>query len=150
MTSASDHVLARAIRFATKKHGEAVDKGGQPFVGHPLRVMARVSVELGPQGSPDAALAAAVLHDVLEDTGTDPLEMEAEVGAYVTGIVRVLTRDDEESYFDYIRRVAAARPVARVIKLADLADNLNPARRVPGLRLPERYERAVRILKGDE
>lgn len=160
--------LAKAIRIATIKHGQSVDKGGQPFIGHPLRVMASMAAQYA--DAPEWVLAAAVMHDVLEDTGTDYRELIHEAGDYrAVYLTMILTRDDEqEGYFDYVARVkqgmikepegdlllppegdpSQMATWAVRIKLCDLADNLNPQRRVPGMKLPERYERAVAMLKG--
>jgi (p)ppGpp synthase/HD superfamily hydrolase len=153
--------LAKAIRIAALKHGQAMDKGGQPFLGHPLRVAAAVAAQYD---APEWVLAAAALHDVLEDTGTDPMELAAEgISPEAIRLVMILTRrDEEEGYFAYIRRVGVGRTFeetrfsmepsdmaiwATRIKLCDLADNLNPQRRVPGLQLPDRYEQAVVMLR---
>lgn len=166
--------LANAIRLATLKHGQSTDKGGQPFIGHPLRVMAMVAV--AHPDAPEYVLEAAVCHDVLEDTGTDYREMiTSGIDRRAIYLVRILSRNDEvETYWDYIGRVkigAIREPEGDIlllpkdpadpafhdlydladwavaIKLCDLADNMNPQRRVEGLKLVDRYERAAAMLK---
>ena len=140
--------LRNAIRLAVIKHGQSVDKSSQPFIGHPLRVMASVLIE-DPE-VPEYVLEAAVLHDVLEDTGTDYRELlAAGISVEAVALVKSLTRADDEGYFQYVERVRSDGEYSRLIKLCDLADNLNPRRRIPGMKLPDRYERAVRILKGE-
>ena len=52
--------LERAIEIARKAHEGQSDKGGAPYITHPLRVMERAG--------PEEAKMAAVLHDVVEDT----------------------------------------------------------------------------------
>ena len=62
--------LERAIEIAAKNHAGQLDKGGQPYVLHPLRLMLAV------QGSHERM--AAVLHDVVEDTSVTLEDLAAE------------------------------------------------------------------------
>lgn len=112
--------LERAIVIAAEAHAGQTDKAGEPYVLHPLRVMQRVERE--------AARIAAVLHDVVEDTPwtLDGLAAEG-FREEVVSAVDALTRREGEIYLDFCRR-AAEDPVARLVKLADLEDNLDPAR----------------------
>jgi (p)ppGpp synthase/HD superfamily hydrolase len=109
--------LAHAIRLAAEAHEGQLDKAGQPYVLHVLRVMFACQ-------SPDAQIAAA-LHDVVEDTDwtLDDLRREG-FSAQVVEIVDALTRRDGEDYFDFARR-AAATPLSREVKRADLLDNMD-------------------------
>ena len=66
--------LERAIEIAAKAHTGQVDKAGQPYILHPLRVMLRVN-------SADERIAA-VLHDAVEDTDVT-LELLAEEGSHM-------------------------------------------------------------------
>ncbi len=111
--------LDYAIELAARHHSGQVDKGGAPYILHPLRVMMRV------QG--DEARIAAVLHDVVEDCGVSPLIIRAAFGDVVGDAVDALTRGEGESYGDFIER-CARNPLAREVKLADLADNLDTSR----------------------
>jgi (p)ppGpp synthase/HD superfamily hydrolase len=97
------------------------------------------------------AQAAAVLHDVLEDTPITANELRAaELPVEVVEAVIALTRRPEEPYEQYIERVAC-NDIAREVKLADLSDNLANNRRLAkdpeALARIERYERATRRLK---
>ncbi len=114
--------LEDAIALAALAHRGQVDKAGQPYILHPLRVM--LSVE-GTE-----ARIAAVLHDVVEDTDWT-LEKLCAAGYSepVQHALWHLTKRDGEAYPDFIAR-AARDPVARVVKLADLADNMD-LRRLP-------------------
>ena len=109
--------LAKAIRIAAEAHEGQRDKAGQPYVLHVLRVM------FGCQ-SPEAQVAAA-LHDVVEDTDwtLDDLRHEG-FSERVVAIVDALTRREGEEYFDFARR-AAATPLGREVKRADLLDNMD-------------------------
>ena len=109
--------LAKAIRIAAEAHEGQLDKAGQPYVLHVLRVM------FGCQ-SPEAQVAAA-LHDVVEDTDWTLDDLRGEgFSETVVEIVDALTRREGEDYFDFARR-AAATPLGREVKRADLLDNMD-------------------------
>lgn len=138
--------LERAIRIAAEAHEGQTDKGGTPYILHPLRVMMRLEDEQG--------RITAVLHDLIEDTGwtLEDLRREGFEESIVAAVDR-LTRRDGESYLDFCRR-AAEDELARRVKLADIADNLDPVR-VAALpeesrSLSHRYRRARAILQGEE
>lgn len=134
--------LERAIAIAAEAHGGATDKVGAPYILHPLRVMLRVQGE--------EARIVAVLHDLVEDTAWTLEDLRAEgFSEAVIAAVDGLTRRPGEVYLDFCRR-AAANEVARIVKLADLEDNLAPDR-VAALpeenrSLAERYRKAHAIL----
>ncbi len=115
--------LYTAIRVAQMCHRDQFDKGGEPYLWHVLRV----GIKLLP--AIDAAVAG-VLHDVLEDC---PLVTEAEVlyGAggdrELLAVLRLLKKEKGEDYGRYIRR-CSTHPVARLVKIADLEDNLKERR----------------------
>jgi (p)ppGpp synthase/HD superfamily hydrolase len=107
--------LERAIEIAARAHAAQVDKAGQPYVLHPLRMTLAVQ-------TPDARIAA-VLHDVVEDTDVTLEQLRAEgFSGVVLEAVEALTKREGEDYEAFIRRVAP-NPVAREVKLADLRDN---------------------------
>lgn len=138
--------LERAIVIAAEAHAGQVDKAGAPYILHPLRVMLAVEgVE---------AKVAAVLHDVVEDTPWTLEELRAEgFGTDVVEAVDGLTRRSGEVYLDFCRR-AAGNEIARRVKLADLADNLDPDRlgALPEAHrsLADRYRKARQILLAAE
>jgi GTP pyrophosphokinase len=141
-------LILRAAELAGRAHGTQTRKASRiPYVNHPLRV-ARAAREAG---LPVEAIAAALLHDVLEDTATTEAELAREMPARVVEIVRKLTKSwpddaDAESkelgkpaYYAAIRNDAEAAAV----KLLDRADNLDDMREgLPRLRdWAERYLR---------
>ena len=137
--------LERAIGIAAEAHAGQTDKGGAPYILHPLRVM------MGVEG--ERARIAAVLHDVVEDTAWtfDDLRREGFDEAVVAALDG-LTRREGETYLDFCRR-AAGNELARQVKLADIDDNLDPAR-VAALpeenrSLADRYRKARAILLGE-
>jgi (p)ppGpp synthase/HD superfamily hydrolase len=112
--------LERAIAIAAQAHAGQKDKGGQPYIVHPLRVMLRVSG--------DAERIAAVLHDIVEDTDVTLAQLAAEgFPAEVVEAVDALTKRHGETRLEAAHR-AAAHPVARAVKLADNAENLDISR----------------------
>jgi (p)ppGpp synthase/HD superfamily hydrolase len=116
--------LEDAIALACRAHQGQLDKNGQPYILHVLRVM------LG-QNDPVARMVAA-LHDVVEDSPTTFDDLRATgYSAEIVAAVDALTRRPEESYDEMISRVAA-NPLARRVKLADLEDNMSQSRRLPG------------------
>jgi (p)ppGpp synthase/HD superfamily hydrolase len=127
--------LEDAIALAVEAHRGARDKGGQPYILHPLRLMLRVHT--------DAERMAAVLHDVVEDCEAWTLaRLRAE--GYPEEVVTALdhlTKREGESYEAFVAR-AALHPVARRVKLADLEDNMDVRRLASvGEREAERLER---------
>ena len=112
--------LGLAERIARQRHVGQTDKGGHPYIGHPRRVAALVSTPL--------ERTVAWLHDTMEDTGYTATMMRADgFDEQVIETVMLLTHRPHEPYTDYIRRLAD-NPVARRVKLADLADNMDLTR----------------------
>lgn len=109
-----------AIEIAVAAHRGQVDKAGQPYILHPLRLMAQLRDE--------PAQIAAVLHDVVEDSEwtLDDLRARGFPTEVVTAI-DCLTRREGELYEAFIER-AAVHPLARRVKLADIDDNLDVRR----------------------
>lgn len=112
--------LENAITLAATAHAGQVDKAGQPYILHPLRVMLQVS-------EPHERMAAA-LHDVVEDTEVS-LEALREQGfpLEVVEAVGTLTKRDGETRLQAAKR-AGANPIARMVKIADVSDNLDTRR----------------------
>lgn len=138
--------LEDAISIAAEAHRGQRDKAGAPYLLHPLRLMLRMDSE--------AAMMAAVLHDVVEDSGWT-LEGLRERGfpEEVVEAVACLTHRDGESYEEFVERLKS-NPLARRVKIADLEDNLNVQRigrlGPKDLERLEKYHRAWRVLTGVE
>jgi (p)ppGpp synthase/HD superfamily hydrolase len=140
------NLLERAILLAAQAHQGQVDKNGTPYILHPLRVMFRLTEET------DRVIA--VLHDVVEDTDWTLDRLRAEgFPEEVVEAVDCLTRREGESYDDFVAR-AAANPIARRVKQADLEDNMDPKRldrwSAKDAERFERYHRAWRFITGGE
>lgn len=134
--------LERAIEIAARTHAGQTDKGGAPYILHPLRVMLRVA--------PGAQQIVAVLHDVVEDSEVtfEDLEREGFSAEVISGL-RAVTKVEGESYEDFVAR-AALDPVGKAVKLADLMENSDLSRIAEpsqkDLERVEKYGRAIRYL----
>ena len=137
-------LINKAIETAAKAHDGQVDKAGQPYIYHPLRVM------LYAQGD-ERVKCTAVLHDVMEDsdmTETDLIKIG--FGEDIITALKLLTRRERQDYFDYVRALKK-NSIAKAVKLADLKDNMDMSRiREPTerdfLRL-EKYKKAKALLE---
>lgn len=136
--------LEQAIQLATQLHAGQVDKAGEDYIKHPLRVMAAVKDE--------TEKIVAVLHDTLEDTEITFTELEATFGTVVADAVQALSKQRGEDYFAFIDRVKQ-NPIAVKVKIADLQDNSNlsrlPAISGQDLQRVEKYQQALNMLKAD-
>lgn len=135
----------RAMRIAYEAHAGQVDKCGTPYVFHPYH--------LAEQMGDEASTCAALLHDVVEDTEVMLEDLAAEFPHEVVEALRLLTHNPAVSYLEYISKVAE-NPVARAVKLADLAHNMDETRYAGGsqpdpadlARRREKYASAIRVL----
>lgn len=117
----------KAMDIAVRAHGSQARKySGQPYIVHPAEVAALVrSVH-----HTEDMLAAAWLHDTLEDTDLDPRVIREELGESVLDLVLMLTdvsvkSDGNRKVRKEIDRVhtSKASPSAKTVKLADLISN---------------------------
>lgn len=135
--------LERAIAIAATAHAGQVDKGGAPYILHPLKVMLRMS-------SLEERIVA-VLHDVVEDCGISLEDLRNEgFSEAVLSAIESVTKVPGESYEDFIER-AAQNPIGRVVKLADLEENSDLSRIASpsweDLERIEKYRRAIGRLR---
>lgn len=109
--------LEDAIALALEAHRGQIDRLGQPYILHVLRVLGRVES--------DTLRFVAVLHDVVEKTGVT-LEALRQYGydEAIVGAVDALTRRDGERYADHVQRIRQ-NPLAVPVKRADLQDHLD-------------------------
>ncbi len=107
--------LERAIEIAARAHLGQADKGGEPYIMHPIRVMLRMATL--------EERIVAVLHDVVEDSDWTLETLEAEGFSHsVIQALEALTKRPGETRISAAHR-AAANTVARAVKLADNAEN---------------------------
>jgi guanosine-3',5'-bis(diphosphate) 3'-pyrophosphohydrolase len=138
--------LERAIEIAARAHTSQADKAGQPYIIHPLRVMLRVTTK--------EEMIAAVLHDVVEDTPVSLEDLRREgFSEQVLAAVEALTKREGETRLEAAKR-AATDPIARAVKLADNAENMDLSR-IPNptekdLSRVEEYRAVRKLLVAEE
>lgn len=112
--------LTRAIIIATQAHEGQIDKGGNPYILHPLR--------LATKAPDDESRIVAVLHDVVEDSDISLRNLFEEGFSWdVVNAIDCLTHRKGESYDDYILRIKT-NSLATTVKLLDLDDNRDLSR----------------------
>ncbi len=137
--------LERAIEIATEAHRGQLDKTGNDYIGHPLRVMAA--------GKTTEEKIVGALHDVIEDSDWNFEQLSVEgFSTEVMDALRCLTHNPREPYDCYIARVKG-NPLATAVKLNDLSDNMD-IRRLPYLsdkdvKRLKKYLRAYKQLTGE-
>jgi len=111
--------LSQAICIATTAHTGQFDKGGNPYILHPLRIMLKMDS--------NEERIVAVLHDVIEDTNVLISELRKVFFDEIANAILALTRNHNESYIDFIRR-CKQNDLARKVKIADIEDNMDLSR----------------------
>ena len=130
-------MLERAIGIAVEAHKGQLDKGGNPYILHPLRVMMSVDLEL--------EKIVAVLHDVVEDSNWtfEALLAEGFSIEVIEALKSVTKKSDNEDYDSFIQR-AIRNPIGRKVKIADLRDTLDVTR------IPELGEKDLQRINKDK
>jgi (p)ppGpp synthase/HD superfamily hydrolase len=118
-------VTEKSARIAAIAHKEQIRKSGDsPYIVHPFMV----ALKLVKYNFPETVIAAALLHDVLEDTDYPEDKLREEVGNEVVDIVKSVTNDEslpwEEKKIKYVESVRAGSPEAKVVAVADKIHNL--------------------------
>lgn len=120
MTQNKIAYLERAISIACDAHKGQVDKSGEPYILHPLRVMQKFTDY--------DEMITAILHDVIEDSSMSIEDLKSfGFNESVTNALNLLTKSNEDSYSEYIERISS-NTLATRIKIADLKDNLDITR----------------------
>lgn len=113
-------LLEKAISIALTAHSGKTDKGGNPYILHPLRVMFAMETT--------EEKIVAMLHDVIEDSNTTILKLKKDkFSKKILSAVSLLTKRENQSYQDYILAIKK-NPIATKVKLIDLKDNMNTKR----------------------
>ncbi|WGO98874.1 GTP pyrophosphokinase [Saccharophagus degradans] len=134
--------LEQAIAVATKAHTGQVDKAGQPYILHPLRLMFKFEAEI--------EMIVAVMHDVIEDSAFTQDDLKKlGFSDEVVEAIDCLSKRQGETYDSFILRVSENN-LARKIKIEDIKDNLNLSRLKTisdkDLRRAAKYHRALALL----
>lgn len=136
----------KAMKLAYAAHHGQTDKSGVPYIFHPYHVAEQMADEF--------TTCAALLHDVVEDAGLTFKELEDQFPKEVLDALRLLTHEKGADYFEYVRAIKDD-PIAKAVKLADIAHNSDETR-LAGckdvteeqiIRWREKYAKAKRILE---
>ena len=131
--------------------GNRDDGKTDPQIEHLFRVFNRLlqpcdhypsSLRLVRQNAAPIMLDVALAHDILEDTEITEEELSKVLNEYAVEAVKALTRTKDKSYNEYIKEQVLSNPLASLVKLADLEDNIEHA--IPSLQ--NRYNKAKKIL----
>ena len=110
----------KAMKLCFEAHKDHLDKSGVPYVFHPFHVAEQMTDE--------ATTIVALLHDVVEDTDYTLEDIAAEgFGKDILEAVALMTHEDDIPYLDYVAKLKE-NPIARAVKLADLAHNSDLSR----------------------
>ena len=109
----------KAMKLAYQAHLGQVDHNDVPYVFHPYHVAEQMTDEI--------SCTVALLHDVVEDTEVTLEDLRKEFPPEVVEAVALLTHDKTVDYFKYVKEIKK-NPIARNVKLADLAHNSDESR----------------------
>lgn len=142
-------ILNTAIITAVKYHNGQLDKVGEPYILHPIRVMLSCT-------SIDYKVVA-ILHDVIEDTELNIDQLQNKLIAFpkkqvnrIIEAICAITKIKNESYNLYLNRVKD-NPIATYVKIVDIKDNMSPVRTFQleyntQIRLAKKYQYALTFL----
>ncbi len=113
-------LIEKSLSIALQAHSQQIDKAGNPYILHPLRIMEKMDTE--------EEMCVAILHDTIEDSPlTAESLLDAGIPSNIVEAVQVLTKTDGEDYQQFIQRVLK-NELAVKVKKADIQDNLNVLR----------------------
>lgn len=139
-----DKLVEKAVEVATKAHKGQFRDDGRPYITHPIAVANICAAKYARGEDTYFCMIIGLLHDVVEDTSLTLDDLSKEGFPYiVVNAIEYLTRQKNESYTDFIKRVAKNKQ-ATLVKLADLEHNLSDQK--PGAR-KDKYELATELLK---
>lgn len=132
----------KALRLCFDAHKEQTDKTGMPYVFHPFHLAEQMTDEI--------STVCALLHDVVEDTDYTLEDLtKMDYPSEVIDVLRLLTHDSEVPYFDYVKTISA-NPIAKQVKMADLAHNSDVTRLDEiddrAIARTEKYKKAIALL----
>src|SRR5216683_354780 len=147
---ADRELLARAFEYAARAHEGQRRRSGQEFIHHPwgaAKILAGLRMD-------EATLAAALLHDTVEDTGTEIADVRAEFGDEiaklvegVTKLTRVQFQSREHAEAENYRKLIVAMAEDVRVILIKLADRLHNLRTIEYLGKQKQVQKAKEALE---
>jgi (p)ppGpp synthase/HD superfamily hydrolase len=136
-------MLQKALIMAIKAHEGQLDKGGLPYINHP--------VYLALQFNNPVEQSVALLHDVLEDSNLYTYDdIKNNISSEVADAVLCLTKKKHEEYFKYLDRVKT-NVIATNVKIKDLSHNMDLSRlssiSEKDYKRIDKYKKALAILQ---
>ena len=133
----------KALRLCFDAHKNQEDKSGMPYVFHPFH--------LAEQMPDEECTIVALLHDVIEDTDFNTVDLEAlGFSESVLEALKLMTHDSQVPYLEYVAALKHNR-IARTVKLADLRHNSDLSRlksiNDKDIRRVEKYKKAILLLE---
>ena len=133
----------KALKLCYEAHKEQTDKSGIPYVFHPIH--------LAEQMGDEDTTVVALLHDVVEDTDYTLEDLRAMgFNQNVIEAIRLMTHAEGVPYLDYVAKIKE-NPIARAVKLADLAHNSDLTRLdtvdEKAMARVQKYTQAIRLLE---
>ena len=138
-------LLERAYKFAETAHSEQVRSSGEPYIIHPLsaaQTLAQMKLD-------DATIAAAILHDVVDDTPFTAEDIQKEFGEEIAFLVDGVTKlgkikyQGEERHVENLRKMFLAMAQDIRVVLIKLADRLHNMETLSSL--PERKQHRIAL-----
>lgn len=135
--------ITMAMSVCYEAHHGQIDKGGAPYVFHPIHIAEQMQTE--------EEVVVALLHDVVEDSEYT-IEWLSNIGfsKSVTDAITLLTHKKGVPYMDYIASIKS-NPIAKAVKLADLRHNSDLSRLYHidehVLKRVEKYKKAIELLE---
>ena len=137
----------KAMKIAYAAHHGQLDYNGIPYIFHPLHLAEQMDDEI--------SCCTALLHDVVEDTAVTMEDLAKDFPDEIIQVLKLLTHDNGTEYFDYVRAIKS-NPIAKKVKLADIAHNSDQTRCIGSSLTQEKldywkakYEKATKILTED-
>lgn len=113
------NLTVKAMHLAYNAHEGQLDKAGLPYIFHPLHLAEQMPDEI--------STCVALLHDIVEDTDVSLEDLKKDFPAEVVDAVELLTHTKGMDYFEYLEKIKA-NPIAKRVKLADIAHNSDETR----------------------
>lgn len=132
-----------AVKLATELHAGQIDRAGQPYILHPLRV--------GAMGLTPQTQIVGFMHDTVEDCQYSLANARSDFGLEIAEALASVTKVAGEPYDEFIRR-ASLNKIGHIVKLNDLYDNTRHERKCllhksVAARLIPKYEAAIKYLE---